>query len=61
MQTLCYVLNGAKSYPLQAWPRPLQFLHRLLYSTITSFRECSPSTPFFHRTLRTSADSQRSW
>ena len=47
VQTLCYVLNGAKSYPLQAWPRPLQFLHRLLYSTITSFRECSPSTPFF--------------
>ncbi|KAI8998982.1 hypothetical protein BD414DRAFT_140078 [Trametes punicea] len=37
VQTLCYVLNKYKRYPLQQWPRPLQFLHLLLYSTITSY------------------------
>ncbi|TDL21223.1 hypothetical protein BD410DRAFT_789978 [Rickenella mellea] len=26
-----------KGYPLQHWPRPLQFLHVLLFSTITTF------------------------
>ncbi len=42
VQTLCYALSRRKSYPLQRWPRPLQFLHRLLYSTITTYRECLP-------------------
>ncbi|RDX54365.1 hypothetical protein OH76DRAFT_1540024 [Lentinus brumalis] len=37
VQTLCYALNGGKSYPLQRWPRFLQFLHRLLYSTVTTY------------------------
>ncbi|KAH9923972.1 uncharacterized protein BXZ73DRAFT_50715 [Epithele typhae] len=37
VQTLLYVLNRRKSYPLQRWPRFLQFLHRLLFATITSF------------------------
>ncbi|KAI0668548.1 hypothetical protein C8Q78DRAFT_980101 [Trametes maxima] len=37
VQTLCYVVNKRKGYPLQRWPRPLQFLHVLLYSTITTY------------------------
>ncbi|KAL7283076.1 hypothetical protein PYCCODRAFT_1376810 [Trametes coccinea BRFM310] len=37
VQTLCYVLNKEKRYPLQRWPRPLQFLHLLLHSTITTY------------------------
>jgi len=37
VQTLAYTLRGHKSYPLQKWPRSLQFLHRLLYSSITTF------------------------
>ena len=37
MQTLSFVLSGRRSYPLQHWPRPLQFLHLLLFSTITTF------------------------
>ncbi|KAI9056863.1 hypothetical protein FKP32DRAFT_1584820 [Trametes sanguinea] len=37
VQTLCYVLNREKRYPLQRWPRPLQFLHLLLHSTITTY------------------------
>jgi len=37
VQTLAYALRGQKSYPLQTWPRFLQFLHRLLYSSITTF------------------------
>ncbi|KAM5535546.1 hypothetical protein V8D89_010713 [Ganoderma adspersum] len=37
VQTLCYVLNRRQGYPLQRWPRPLQFLHKLLYSTVTTF------------------------
>ncbi|KAH9890691.1 hypothetical protein C8Q73DRAFT_135673 [Cubamyces lactineus] len=37
VQSLCYVRNRQKSYPLQRWPRPLQFLHLLLYSTISSY------------------------
>jgi hypothetical protein len=37
VQTLVYALRGQKSYPLQKWPQFLQFLHRLLYSSITTF------------------------
>ncbi|KIM76712.1 hypothetical protein PILCRDRAFT_826110 [Piloderma croceum F 1598] len=37
IQTLAYTLRGEKTYPLQRWPRFLQFLHRLLYSSITTF------------------------
>lgn len=42
VQTLFYALSvrsGSKppSYPLQSWPRPLQFLHLLLFSTIVTF------------------------
>ncbi|RPD59105.1 hypothetical protein L226DRAFT_99274 [Lentinus tigrinus ALCF2SS1-7] len=37
VQTLCYALNGQSSYPLQRWPRFLQFLHRFLYSTVTTY------------------------
>ena len=41
MQTLSFALavrRGRESrYPLQSWPRPLQFLHLLLLSTITTF------------------------
>lgn len=32
-----YVLSGQKRYPLQRWPRALQVLHALLYSTIITF------------------------
>lgn len=39
VQTLCYALKGGKEYPLQKWPRPLQLLHTLLYTTITTYRE----------------------
>ncbi|KAI0373345.1 hypothetical protein BV20DRAFT_938448 [Pilatotrama ljubarskyi] len=35
--TLCYALKRGQGYPLQRWPRPLQFLHLLLYSTITTY------------------------
>ncbi|KAH9857708.1 hypothetical protein C2E23DRAFT_720282 [Lenzites betulinus] len=37
VQSVCYVRNGGTGYPLQRWPRPLQFLHLLLGSTITSY------------------------
>ncbi|EJF62613.1 hypothetical protein BD309DRAFT_955275 [Dichomitus squalens] len=37
VQTLCYALNRRKGYPLQQWPRVLQHLHILLYSTITTY------------------------
>ncbi|KAG1736686.1 uncharacterized protein EDB91DRAFT_502038 [Suillus paluster] len=36
-QTIVFALRGQKSYPLQSWPRILQLLHVLLYSTITVF------------------------
>lgn len=39
VQTIVFVLSGQKAYPLQKWPRILQFLHVLLYTTITIFRE----------------------
>lgn len=41
VQTLSYALRlrrASDSFPLQSWPRFLQFLHILLYSTITTFR-----------------------
>lgn len=37
VQSVAYILNGQKSYPLQRWPRFLQFLHVLLFSTISTF------------------------
>ncbi|KAI0350093.1 hypothetical protein OH77DRAFT_1102369 [Trametes cingulata] len=37
VQTLCYALKRGKGHPLQRWPRPLQLLHLLLYSTITTY------------------------
>ncbi|KAH7921500.1 hypothetical protein BV22DRAFT_1038573 [Leucogyrophana mollusca] len=37
VQTLAFALRGQKGYPLQSWPRILQFLHVLLYSTIVVF------------------------
>lgn len=43
VQSLFYVLRKERSFPLQRWPRPLQFLHLLLFSTITSFRASSTS------------------
>ena len=41
VQTLSFTRNfrrGVQRYPLQRWPRILQFLHRLLGSSITTFR-----------------------
>ncbi|KAG8221702.1 hypothetical protein J3R82DRAFT_1989 [Butyriboletus roseoflavus] len=37
VQTIAFVLHGRKSYPLQTWPRSLQLLHALLYSTVVVF------------------------
>ncbi|KAL5534876.1 hypothetical protein ACEPAG_1341 [Sanghuangporus baumii] len=37
VQTLVYAVSNGKSYPLERWPRILQFLHVLLFSTITTF------------------------
>jgi len=37
VQTWLYAIGGDKGYPLQKWPRILQFLHLLLLSTIISF------------------------
>ncbi|KZP07712.1 hypothetical protein FIBSPDRAFT_762494, partial [Athelia psychrophila] len=37
VQTLVYALRRNGSFPLQRWPRLLQFLHILLYSTVTTF------------------------
>ncbi|KAG1717200.1 hypothetical protein EDB19DRAFT_1900493 [Suillus lakei] len=37
IQTIVFVLRGQKAYPLQKWPRILQLLHILLYTTITIF------------------------
>ncbi|KAI0339192.1 hypothetical protein BDW22DRAFT_607093 [Trametopsis cervina] len=40
VQTLAFAYSRSRSrhsYPLQHWPRPLQFLHLLLHSTITTF------------------------
>lgn len=35
--------NSTFAYPLQGWPLLLQFLHRLLWSTITTFRRWKKS------------------
>ncbi|KAG2362898.1 hypothetical protein BDR07DRAFT_1450944 [Suillus spraguei] len=37
IQTIVFVLQGQKAYPLQKWPRILQLLHVLLNTTITIF------------------------
>ncbi|KDQ49594.1 hypothetical protein JAAARDRAFT_42703 [Jaapia argillacea MUCL 33604] len=37
VQTLAFASRREKSYPLQGWPRVFQFLHVLLYSTVTTF------------------------
>jgi len=37
IQTLVYAIRRRRSYPLQRWPRFLQFLHRLLCSSIMNF------------------------
>lgn len=37
IQTIAFVISGQKAYPLQKWPRILQLLHTLLYTTITIF------------------------
>ncbi|KAF8436233.1 hypothetical protein L210DRAFT_3452269 [Boletus edulis BED1] len=37
VQTIAFVLRRRKSYPLQTWPRFLQLLHVVLYSTVTVF------------------------
>ncbi|EDR02396.1 uncharacterized protein LACBIDRAFT_239370 [Laccaria bicolor S238N-H82] len=39
VQTFFYarnLKNGVEGYPLQRWPRPLQYLHVVLYCTITT-------------------------
>jgi len=36
VQTFFYARSG-KGYPLQSWPRALQYLHVLLYSTIVTY------------------------
>ena len=38
VQTIAFVLRGRRSYPLQTWPRFLQLLHVLLYTTVIIFR-----------------------
>ncbi|THH33151.1 hypothetical protein EUX98_g1042 [Antrodiella citrinella] len=37
VQSAFYVWGRKTQYPLQQWPRILQFLHMLLYSTITTY------------------------
>ncbi|KAH8111166.1 hypothetical protein DFH11DRAFT_645641 [Phellopilus nigrolimitatus] len=58
VQTLVYALSQGRSYPLQKWPRFLQFLHVLLFATITAFpiittiiywSALHPSSPFTER------------
>lgn len=39
VQTLIYAERNRRGYPLQNWPRSLQFLHILLFTTITTFRK----------------------
>lgn len=60
VQTLCYALKGGKEYPLQKWPRPLQVLHTLLYSTITTYRE-SAAMSRLARSPLTRVIPQLSW
>ena len=45
VQTFFYarnLKNGVEGYPLQRWPRALQYLHVVLYCTITTLREFFP-------------------
>lgn len=42
VQTIAFELRGHKNYPLQKWPRFLQLLHVLLYTTVIVFRASSP-------------------
>jgi uncharacterized membrane protein HdeD (DUF308 family) len=37
VQTLVYACGKRRGYPLQRWPRFLQFLHVLLYATIVTY------------------------
>jgi len=37
VQTLVFSRARTDAFPLQKWPRPLQFLHVLLFTTITTF------------------------
>jgi len=37
VQTFVYAHGNRMGYPLQRWPRPLQFLHVLLHSTIVTY------------------------
>ncbi|EJD04632.1 uncharacterized protein FOMMEDRAFT_122500 [Fomitiporia mediterranea MF3/22] len=37
VQTLVYALSQGRSYPLERWPKILQFLHVLLFTTISTF------------------------
>ena len=60
VQTLCYALKGKSGYPLQRWPRPLQLLHSLLYSTVTTYREYT-SVLLCSRTCLTSSVCQPWW
>ncbi|PAV23898.1 hypothetical protein PNOK_0096600 [Pyrrhoderma noxium] len=55
VQTFVYARSGGRSYPLERWPKFLQFLHILLFSTITTFPilvtivywgELYPQSPF---------------
>lgn len=41
VQTILYARWGEVKYPLQKWPKFLQFLHLLLQSTVITFRTCS--------------------
>lgn len=45
IQTLIFGIragSGNRAYPLQTWPRILQFLHMLLFSTIIVYRAFPP-------------------
>lgn len=51
VQTLVYAFRWDGTFPLQRWPRFLQFLHILLYSTVTTFR-AYPILQYVCRLLR---------
>ena len=40
VQSFFYVRSKQTGYPLQKWPRILQFAHLVLYATITTYRAC---------------------
>ncbi|TFK71168.1 hypothetical protein BDN72DRAFT_765518 [Pluteus cervinus] len=37
VQTIFYVRNDGSGYPLQSWPKVLRYLHRVLFSTTTTY------------------------